>query len=86
MSSPNVFSTYIPSHGPDDASIMVVGEAGGEDEERLGYPFVGRSGQLMSQHFERQGKRRNLSNVESGGEPDSRDLLHEPLKVPSKRE
>lgn len=33
--------------GPDDADLMIVGEAPGEDEDRTGRPFVGRAGQLL---------------------------------------
>lgn len=33
--------------GPDDADLMIVGEAPGEDEDRSGRPFVGRAGQLL---------------------------------------
>lgn len=35
------------SDGNPDARIMLVGEAPGADEDRLGLPFVGRSGQLL---------------------------------------
>lgn len=66
-----VHSTYIPSHGPEPCKIMAVGEAGGENEERLGLPLVGRSGQLMSSHFERHGIRRDLNKVELTGEIES---------------
>lgn len=34
-------------HGPQDASIMIIGEAPGADEDRLGQPFVGKSGHLL---------------------------------------
>lgn len=34
--------------GPLDAPLMFVGEAPGEDEDRQGEPFVGRSGQLLT--------------------------------------
>ena len=37
----------VVSAGPDDASIMVIGEGPGADEDRLGQPFVGRAGQLL---------------------------------------
>jgi DNA polymerase len=37
--------------GNPDASIMVVGEAPGADEDRLGVPFVGVSGQLLDRAF-----------------------------------
>jgi uracil-DNA glycosylase len=33
--------------GPEDAEVMVVGEAPGADEDRLGRPFVGRAGKLL---------------------------------------
>jgi uracil-DNA glycosylase len=37
----------VPSSGPMDARILIVGEAPGVDEVRLGEPFVGFSGQLL---------------------------------------
>ncbi len=37
--------------GVAGAPVMVVGEAPGEDEDRLGKPFVGVSGQLMDRMF-----------------------------------
>lgn len=33
--------------GPEDAELMIVGEAPGEDEDLSGRPFVGRAGQLL---------------------------------------
>lgn len=33
--------------GPEDARLMLVGEAPGEDEDLSGRPFVGRAGQLL---------------------------------------
>jgi uracil-DNA glycosylase len=33
--------------GVGDAALMVIGEAPGADEDRIGRPFVGRSGQLL---------------------------------------
>lgn len=33
--------------GPADARLMLIGEAPGREEDRLGKPFVGRSGQLL---------------------------------------
>jgi uracil-DNA glycosylase len=35
------------SDGASDAKIMLVGEAPGGDEDRIGKPFVGRAGQLL---------------------------------------
>jgi uracil-DNA glycosylase len=38
--------------GTPDAPVMVVGEAPGADEDRIGTPFVGVSGQLMDRMME----------------------------------
>lgn len=38
----------VPPRGPIPARIMVVGEAPGADEERLGKPFVGQSGRELT--------------------------------------
>lgn len=35
------------SDGPDDAPVLVIGEAPGKDEDEAGRPFVGREGQLL---------------------------------------
>ena len=35
-------------HGPQDARLVVVGEAPGRDEDRQGLPFVGASGELLT--------------------------------------
>lgn len=37
----------VPGEGGHDASIMLVGEGPGADEDRTGRPFVGRAGQLL---------------------------------------
>ena len=37
----------VPCDGPKDAKVMIVGEAPGEEEDRQGLPFVGRSGKLL---------------------------------------
>lgn len=40
-------SEYVPGYGASDAKLAVVGEAPGQDEVRLGRPFVGQSGQIV---------------------------------------
>jgi len=37
----------VPGSGPESAKLMVIGEAPGQYEERLGQPFVGPSGELL---------------------------------------
>jgi DNA polymerase len=39
------------SDGVEDAEVMLVGEAPGRDEDEIGKPFVGRSGQLLDRMF-----------------------------------
>jgi len=49
-----------------DAEIMIIGEAPGPDEERLGKPFVGRAGKLLNSTLEMLGWQRNdfyITNV-----------------------
>ncbi len=40
-------SNLVFSDGNPDARIMLIGEAPGRDEDRMGLPFVGESGQLL---------------------------------------
>src|SRR3989338_339333 len=48
-------SRCIPGEGPLDAKIMLIGEAGGEQEEKQQRPFVGRSGQLLRSLLQKAG-------------------------------
>lgn len=41
-------SRLVPGRGNPHANAVILGEAPGADEDRLGQPFVGRSGQLLS--------------------------------------
>ncbi|MCU0578303.1 MAG: uracil-DNA glycosylase [Desulfobacterota bacterium] len=38
----------VPGEGPATADVMVVGEGPGEEEDRLGQPFVGPAGELLT--------------------------------------
>ena len=40
---------HVPGEGPENARLMIVGEAPGAEEERTGRPFVGRSGRLLTE-------------------------------------
>lgn len=39
----------VPGVGPRRAEIMLIGEAAGAEEDRLGKPFVGKAGRLLDQ-------------------------------------
>lgn len=43
------------SDGNPKANIMLIGEAPGADEDRLGVPFVGRAGKLLDEFFKQAG-------------------------------
>lgn len=58
--------TLIFNDGSPDAAIMIIGEAPGPDEERLGKPFVGRAGKLLNATLEMLGWQRSdfyITNV-----------------------
>lgn len=57
---------YIPTIGPRDAKIMVIGKAPASPEEFHGKPFMGKGGQLLDQIFANVGISRHdvmLTNV-----------------------
>lgn len=49
--SKTCLSPCMPGRGAKSAAIMVVGEAGGEEEDRQGLPFVGPSGRFLRRHL-----------------------------------
>ncbi|HUO03284.1 MAG TPA: uracil-DNA glycosylase [Rhizomicrobium sp.] len=65
------------SDGVADSRIMLIGEAPGRDEDRIGKPFVGRAGQLLDKMMASIGldRTRNfyITNVMNWRPPDNRD-------------
>ncbi len=45
----------VPGDGSADAQVMIIGEAPGQEEDRTGLPFVGRSGKLLTELLESVG-------------------------------
>ena len=45
-------SRLVFGEGPTPAKLMLIGEAPGQNENRLGRPFVGRAGQLLDRFLE----------------------------------
>jgi len=61
--------------GSDKAKIIFIGEAPGEDEDIQGLPFVGRSGQLLTNIIEAMGLKRKdvyIANILKCRPPDNR--------------
>jgi DNA polymerase len=72
--------------GDPDADLMFVGEGPGADEDRLGEPFVGRAGTLLTSLIEGIGLTRDdvyIANVVKCRPPGNRDP--QPLEIESCR-
>jgi DNA polymerase I-like protein with 3'-5' exonuclease and polymerase domains/uracil-DNA glycosylase len=68
----------VPAWGPRDAEILIVGEAPGADEEKIGQPFVGVSGQELTRMLAEAGIARGrcrLANV-TGWRPEGNDITN----------
>lgn len=67
VANPNkIGNTYIPGVGPTNASIMFVGDAPSEDDEREKLPFSGRIGNILTSTMLRNGMAREdcyITNV-----------------------
>ncbi|MEM7731202.1 MAG: uracil-DNA glycosylase [Pseudomonadota bacterium] len=69
------------SDGQPEARVMIIGEAPGRDEDRVGKPFVGRAGQLLNLMFDAIGLGREkpvdqafyITNVLPWRPPQNRD-------------
>ena len=48
----NTHHNFVCGYGNPNASLMLIGEAPGEQEDKKGLPFVGKSGQLLSKALE----------------------------------
>lgn len=63
--------------GPESASLMVVGEGPGADEDAQGEPFVGRAGKLLDEMLKAIGRSRHentfIANVVKCRPPGNRD-------------
>jgi uracil-DNA glycosylase family 4 len=46
---------HVPPRGPDNARVIVVGEAPGANEERVGKPFIGPAGMLLEEMLSASG-------------------------------
>ena len=59
--------------GPDNATVMVVGEAPGAEEERIGKPFSGRAGELLRRNLYKAGiKKPYITNAVHCRPPENR--------------
>jgi uracil-DNA glycosylase len=74
----------VPGDGPVTARIMAVGEAPGETEDRVGRPFVGAAGQLLTKLLQTVGLERSdlyICNVLKCRPPGNRDPLPDEVEA-----
>lgn len=74
---------FVYGTGNINADVMIIGEAPGADEDRLGEPFVGRAGQLLDKilaaiQFSRQTV--YIANILKCRPPNNRDPLPEEME------
>jgi len=71
--------------GPDHAKVLAIGEAPGAEENRLGRPFVGRSGQLLRRSLVEAGldltRDIYITNVVKHRPPENRDPTPEEIEA-----
>jgi len=75
-------SRIVNGVGPADADLLFVGEAPGEQEDREGEPFVGRSGDVLNDALRENGLARSdvrITNCVRCRPPDNRDPAGEEL-------
>lgn len=71
-------TTVVFGEGNPDTKLMFIGEGPGQDEDKLGRPFVGRSGKLLNKVFECADIKREdvfISNVVKCRPPNNRKPL-----------
>lgn len=77
-------TTCLWGDGPKDASIVFIGEAPGETEDRAGKPFLGDAGQLLNRLFEKAGLSRDqvyITNAVKCRPPGNRTPTQEEVKA-----
>ena len=74
----------VPGEGDYSATVMFVGEGPGSEEDRQGRPFVGASGQFLTESLAQLGIRRTdvyITNVVKCRPPNNRDPLPNELNA-----
>lgn len=75
----------VPGKGTENPTLMIIGEGPGADEDRTGFPFVGRAGQYMDKWMDAIGLSRDkdlfISNIVKCRPPGNRDPLPDEISA-----
>ena len=74
----------VPGEGNPNAEILFVGEGPGQQEDRLGRPFVGPAGQLLNEMLGRAGLQREdvfITNIVKHRPPGNRDPMPDEIEA-----
>ena len=74
----------VPGEGPANAELMLIGEGPGFHEDNQGKPFVGASGQFLTELLSKAGYKREdvfIANVVKCRPPNNRDPLPEEIAL-----
>lgn len=74
----------VPGEGSVDAKLMLVGEAPGAQEDKLGRPFVGASGKFLEEMLASIGLKRDdvyITNIVKFRPPSNRDPFQEEIEA-----
>jgi len=77
-------NVIVLAHGDHSSPVVFVGEAPGEAEDRLGIPFVGRSGKILERLMEEEGFSRAkvlITNTVKCRPPGNRDPTAEEMSA-----
>lgn len=75
---------FVPAVGPEDAEVMLVGEAPGANEVEEGEPFVGRAGEKMNNVLSDIGVERSdlyITNLVKIRPPENRDPKKDEIRA-----
>jgi uracil-DNA glycosylase family 4 len=77
-----VKSVCIAGDGPMDADIVFIGEAPGDQEDKRGVPFIGKSGQIIRTEIEKVGLRKvRITNLVRCRPPANRQPTNDEIKA-----
>lgn len=82
--TPELAQKLVPGEGPNEAIAMIIGEAPGEEEDKQGRPFVGKSGQLLRETLIKHGLDPSevyITNVVKSRPPNNRPPTQEEIEA-----